>query len=80
MVVKYPTFLKPLEALLSDCMTEFISSRKPLVVLTENQLSTPSRSSRIVLAATLIRGTLECVIQGSARSSSAAASSRVSYE
>ena len=79
-MVKYPTFLKPLDARLSDWITEFIPSRNPLVALAENQLSTPSRSSRIVLAATFIRGTFECMTHESARSSSPAASSRVAHE
>ena len=61
-------------------MIEFMPSRKPFEDLAENQLRTPSRSSRIARAAVFIRGTFECMIQEIARSSSAAASSLVAHE
>ena len=48
-------------------MIEFMPSRKPFEDLAENQLRTPSRSSRIVRAAVFIRGTFECMIQEIAR-------------
>lgn len=60
-------------------MIEFMPSEKPFEDLAENQLSTSSRSSRTVLAAAFISGTLECMIQEIARSSSAA-SSLVAHE
>ncbi len=56
-----------------DCTTELTPSRKALVDLLENQLSTPSRSLRAVLATRFISPTLECMIQLSTRSSSAEA-------
>ena len=46
----------------------------------ENQFSTPSRSSRMLLAAFFICGTLDCMTHERARSSPAAASSREAHE
>lgn len=68
-----PDVPEPPDACLIDWTTEFASSRNPLVALAENQLRTPSLSSRMLLAATFLLGMFERIIQENARSSLMAA-------